>query len=45
MGSGREVEVLQSGGRVGDDRGQRKKRWKEDGAEPHGLGMWQVARE
>jgi hypothetical protein len=40
------LEVLESGGRVGDNRGegQRKKRWKKDGAELHALEKEQVTR-
>ena len=41
------MEVLENGGRVRDkeEQGWRKKRWKEDGAEPHGLEKPQVARD
>ena len=35
-------EVLESGGRVGESQ---RKRWKEDGAELHGLEKLQVARD
>jgi hypothetical protein len=37
------LEVLENGGR--EREGQRKKRWKEDGAELHGLEKPQVARD
>lgn len=41
------LEVLDCEGRVRDDGGERwrEKRWKGDGAEPHGLEKLQVSRD
>ena len=42
------LEILDSGGRTGNERGKgwrRRRRWKEDGVEPHGPEKLQVARD